>query len=303
MPIKSLFFWNKIQVKGGIETFLFTLASLSTIALILITIFVFREGFPIFMNIGLINFLFGERWAPYYESFGAAPLLYGSLMIVFGSLSISIPLGVLAAIFFAEYTPRWLGDLIKPIIEILAAIPSIIYGFFGFTFLAPKIAEFFNLSFGKTALTASIILSIMVIPTIVSISSEIIASVPKEYRRASTALGATRLQTILNVVLPAAKLGIVSSILLAFGRAIGETVAVLMVCGCVPKFPSPFWNYLDPVHTLTAAIALDMGEVPMGSLHYHALFGLGIILFAITFVTNSIASFLIKKTPRGVIRI
>ena len=279
------------------------LSFISVLILILITAFILKEGSPIFTKIGLFNFLFGWRWAPYYESYGVFPLFYGSIMIVFGSLSISIPLGVLAAIFLAEYISRWIEDLVKPIIELLAAIPSVIYGFFGFMFLAPRIAEFFDLSTGKTALTASIILSIMVLPTIVSISSEVISSVPMEFRKASIALGATRWQTIREVILPTAKPGIVASILLAFGRAIGETIAVLMVCGCVSDIPNPFWNYLEPVHTLTAAIALDMGEVPMGSLHYHALFGLGMILFIITFVTNTFADLIMKKAPKGVIQV
>ncbi|MCD6242726.1 phosphate ABC transporter permease subunit PstC [Candidatus Bathyarchaeota archaeon] len=294
---------NFLCFKDKAEIILFTVASASVLILFLITVFVFEEGVPAFMNMGLSNFLFGQRWAPYYKSFGAFPLLYGSLMIVFGSLVISVPLGIFTALFLAEYVPRWLGDLLKPIIELLAAIPSIVYGFFGFVFLAPRIMEFFDLSVGKTALTASVILSIMTVPTIVSISSEVISSVPKEYRKASFALGATKWQTLKSVVLPTAKPGIVASILLAFGRAIGETVAVLMVCGCVPKIPSPPWNYFESVHTLTAAIALEMGEVPWESLHYHALFGLGAILFTITFIVNTVADFIMKKAPKGAVQI
>lgn len=293
----------KIRAREKVEFLLLILSFVPVLILILITAFVFKEGLPAFTKIGLLNFLFGRRWAPYYESYGALPLLYGSIMIVFGSLLISIPLGVSAAIFLAEYIPRWIGDLVKPIIELLAAIPSIIHGLFGLMFLAPRIAEFFNLSTGKTALTASITLSIMVLPTIVSISSEVISAVPMEFRKASIALGATRWQTIRGVVLPTAKPGIVASILLAFGRAIGETVAVLMTCGCVPRIPDPFWNYLEPVHALTAAIALDMGEVPIGSLHYHALFGLGVILFVITFITNTIADLIMRRAPKGVIQV
>ncbi len=307
MPLKNskfLYFKNpKIYIEDKAEIVLFILASASVLILFLITAFVLKEGAPAFTSMGLSNFLFGQRWEPYYRSFGAFPLLYGSLMIVFGSLVISVPLGIFTAVFLAEYAPRWLGDLLKPIIELLAAIPSIVYGFFGFVFLAPRIMEFFNLSFGKVALTASIILSIMTVPTIVSISSEVIFSVPKEYRKASLALGATKWQTLRSVVLPTAKPGIVASILLAFGRAIGETVAVLMVCGCVPKIPSPPWNYFEPVHTLTAAIALDMGEVAWGSLHYHALFGLGVILFTITFIVNAIADFILRKAPKGTVQI
>jgi len=286
--------------KDKAEIFLFILASISIIILFLIIVFVLNEGVPAFIELGFSNFLFGHRWSPYYGNFGAFPLIYGSILIVLGSLAISVPLGVFTAIFLAEYSPRWLSNMLKPIIELLAAIPSIIYGFFGFVFLAPKIMEFLDVSIGEVALTASIILSIMTVPTIVSISSEVIASVPKEYRKASLALGATKWQTIKSLVLPTAKPGIIASLLLAFGRAIGETVAVLMVCGCVPQIPSPPWNYLEPVHALTAAIALDMGEVSWGSLHYHVLFGLGVILLIITFIVNMIADFFIKKAPRGV---
>ena len=302
-PIFLCFKGPKFHIKDKVEIILFMTASASVLILFLIIVFVFEEGVPAFANIGLSNFLFGRRWAPYYKSFGAFPLLYGSLMIVFGSLVISVPLGIFTALFLAEYVPRWLGDLLKPIIELLAAIPSIVYGFFGFVFLAPRIMEFFDFSFGKTALTASVILSMMTVPTIVSISSEVISSVPKEYRKASLALGATKWKTLKSVVLPTAKPGIVASILLAFGRAIGETVAVLMVCGLVPEIPSPPWNYFEPVHTLTAAIALDMGEVPWGSLHYHALFGLGVILFTITFIVNTVADFIMKKAPKGAVQI
>ena len=166
--------------KDKVEILLSILASISIVILFLIIIFVLKEGFPAFIRLGFSSFLLGRRWAPYYEDFGAFPLLYGSILIVFGSLAISVPLGVSTAIFLAEYSPKWLSDMIKPVIELLASIPSIIYGFFGLTFLAPKIMEFLNISMGKVALTASMVLSIMTLPTIVSISSEVIASVPKE---------------------------------------------------------------------------------------------------------------------------
>jgi len=291
------------KFKDRIEITLLIVSFLSVLILSLITIFLFYEGAPAFMEIGTFNLLFGDNWAPFYGRYGAAPLIYGSIMIVVGSLVISIPLGVIAAIFFAEFIPRWLGDLIKPFIELLAAIPSIIFGFFGLAVLSPIISDLFGLALGKTAFTASIVLSIMVVPTIVSISSEVISSVPNDYKRASIALGATHWQTLKNVVLPTAKLGIVASILLAFGRAIGETVAVLMVSGAVAKIPVPFWNYFKPVQTITGSIALDMGEVPFGSTHYHALFGLGIVLFVITFVFNTISDYVMRKAPTAEVQI
>ncbi|HID08228.1 MAG TPA: phosphate ABC transporter permease subunit PstC [Armatimonadetes bacterium] len=245
----------------------------------------------------------GGRWAPYYDRYGAIPLVYGSLMVVFGAILIAVPLGVSSAIFLTEYTPRRLKEIVRPAIELLAAIPSIIYGFLGMIFIAPAITQLFNIPLGRTALTGSIVLSMMVAPTIVSISSDVMSSVPREYRMAAIALGATKWQVIRGVVIPTAMPGIVASILLAFGRAVGETVAVLMASGCVAEMPSPLWNYLNPVHTLTAAIALDMGEVAMGSMHYHALFGLGVILFAITFTVNTAAGLLMKGALRRMIRV
>ena len=193
IPIPFLLKDIRINIRDKAKAALFISALTSVLILFLIMIFVIKDAAPAFIDIGPSNFLFGRRWAPYYGSFGAFPLLYGSLMVVFGSLTISVPLGILAAIFLAEFAPRWLSDFwLKPIVELLAAIPSIIYGFFGFVFLAPMLMEFLDLSFGKVALTASIILSIMTVPTIVSISSEVISSVPKGYRKASLLLGATK---------------------------------------------------------------------------------------------------------------
>jgi len=300
---KSLTLFLRPKTGEKIEILLLFLSLISLLILVLIVVFVIKESIPAFAEIGFLDFIFGQRWAPYYEDYGAFPLIYGSIMIVLGCLLLSVPIGILTAIFLAEYIPRSIEGIIKPIIELLAAIPSVIYGFFGLIFLAPKIAALFDLNIGKTALTASIILSIMVLPTIVSVSSEIIASVPLEFRKASIALGATHWQTIKEVILPVAKPGIMAAILLAFGRAIGETVAVLMVCGCVANIPNPFWNYLEPVHALTAAIALDMGEVAMNSLHYHALFGLGVILFVLTFITNTITDLITRRAPRGALQL
>jgi len=284
-----------------IEIVLAIVALSSVLILVLIVVFVFNEALPALLFLGP-RLILGGKWAPYYEEYGALPLILGSLLVVLGSALIAVPLGVLSAIFLTEYLPRSLGEPLRSIIELLATIPSIIYGFLGMIFIAPAISNLFEVPLGKTALTGSIVLSIMIVPTIVSISSEVIASVPKEYKMAALALGATKWQCIKSVILPTAMPGIFASILLALGRAIGETIAVLMVCGCVPIIPSPPWNYLSPVHTLTSAIALDMGEVAIGSLHYHVLFGLGVILMLITFTVNTTADLLLKKAPRSVIR-
>ena len=300
--LKSFDFLKSLRRMDWVKLILMTIASLSIVIVLLIALFTISESIPAFSSLGL-DLLLGDRWAPYYGRYGATPLVYGSLIVVFGAVLIAVPLGVLSAISLAEYMPRKLGEVVKPMIELLAAIPSIIYGFLGMVFIAPTITKLFGISLGRTALTASIVLSMMITPTIVSISSEVISSVPREYRMAAIALGATKWQVIRGVVIPTALPGIVASILLAFGRAVGETVAVLMSCGCVAKIPSPPWNLLDPVHTLTAAIALDMGEVAMGSMHYHVLFGLGVILFVITFSVNTAAWLLMRRAPRRLIKV
>jgi phosphate transport system permease protein len=294
---------RQIREKEKEEIALFILACSSILILFLITVFVFQAALPAFKEIGVLDFLFGKSWSPGYGRYGAAPLFFGSFMIVFGSVILAVAIGVFAAIFLVEYLPRGTADFIKPFIELLAGIPSIIWGFFGLVFVAPRVADFFDLPVGRTALTAAIVLSFMIVPTIVSISSEVIEAVPQQYRRASMALGATKWQTIRGVVLPTAKPGIVASIMLAFGRAIGETIAVLMIAGSVPLLPSPFYDYLDPVLPATATIATEMGETPAYSLHWHALFALGIILFIITFVVNTAADIYVRRTKRGVIMV
>ena len=294
---------RKVREKEKEEIALFLIACSSILVLVLITVFVFRAAFPAFKEIGVLDFLLGKSWAPGYDRYGAAPLFYGSLMVVFGSVILAVALGVFAAIYMAEYLPRGTADFIKPFIELLAGIPSIIWGFFGLVFVAPRIADFFNLPVGRTALTAAIVLSFMIVPTIVSLSSEVLESVPQEYRRASMALGATKWQTIRGVVLPTAKPGIVASIMLAFGRAIGETIAVLMIAGSTAQIPNPLYDFLDPVFPATSTIALEMGETPVGSIHWHALFALGIMLFIITFTVNTAADIYVRRTKRGVIMI
>jgi phosphate transport system permease protein len=199
---------------------------------------------------------------------------------------------VCTAIVVSEVLPFNLRDPIKSIIELLASIPSVIYGFIGLLIVVPFIASTFGLVSGQTALTASLMLSIMTIPTIVSVSGEIISAVPKEYKDAALGLGATKWETIKTVVLPISKSGILASIMLGFGRAIGETIAVSMVAGNQAHIPS---SYLDAVYTIPAFIATHMGEAPVGSLEYSALFGLGLILFIITFAVNTLADIVVNR--------
>jgi len=273
------------------EIVLFLCASFSIIILFLMLFFVAREGALAFSRFGS-DLFFGMRWDLESNLFGGLPLLYGSLMVTFGALIIAIPIGVCTAIFVSEVLPFSLRDPIKSIIELLASIPSVIYGFIGLLIVVPFISSFFGLVSGQTALTASLILSIMMVPTIVSVSGEIISAVPKEYKEAALGLGATKWETIKTVVLPISKSGILASVMLGFGRAIGETIAVSMVAGNQAHTPS---SYLEAVYTIPSFIATHMSEAPVGSLEYSALFGLALILLIITFIVNTLADIVVKR--------
>ena len=279
----------------------FLCAASSIIAILFITVFVGMEGLKTFFEVSLDNLL-SVRWAPYYGSYGIVPLIVGSLTVVAGALLISVPLGISSAVFITQFIPKNVHDIVKAIIEILAAIPSVVYGFIGLIFISPYLISLLNVPTGKIALNGMIILSLMVIPTITSISSEIMSSVPKDYIEASLALGATKWQTIRGVILPTSMPGMIASIILAFGRAIGETVAVLIVCGSVAKIP--VGNiFLNPVYPLTAAIAMYMGEAVVGSTFYHVLYTLGLFLFIITFAATTLADFIIAKYTKALRRI
>lgn len=268
-----------------IEKGLFITAIFSIIAILLIIIFIFREGFPIFQDYGVTNFIFGMDWAPSDGKYGVFTMIVGSLYITLLSLAIAVPLSILCAIFMAEVAPEIMRKILKPVIETLAAIPSVVYGFFGLIILVP----FIRASLGGTGfglLTASLILTVMIMPTIISVSEDAIRSVPLEYKEASLALGATQWQTIRKVIFPAALPGIITSIILGMGRAIGETLAVIMVAGNVTQIPS---SILDPVRALTSNIALEMGYAT--GLHYSALFGTAIILFFVIMVLLVVANY------------
>lgn len=253
-----------------------------------IIIVLFKEGLPIFNKIGLFDFVFGKDWYPTYDppDFGILPLLSASLVVTAGAMIVSVPIGISSAIFISYILPKKFRNLIKPVVELLAGVPSVIYGLFGMKILGPFLRDVFGLPTGLTALTASIMLGIMALPTIVSLAEDAINSVPKSFRDASLALGGTRWETISKAILPTATSGIVTAIILGMGRAIGETMTVLMVAGGAAVMPG---NIFKPVRPMTASIAAEMGEAPVGSDHYHALFGIAIILFIITLVFNIIA--------------
>ncbi len=284
-PARPLVRWRERVIEG-----LIVVAGISTIVIIaLIFVFLLREGLPAFLDIPLRQ-LFGSRWYPIEGIFGLWPLLVGSLIVTVGAVVIAVPLGILAAVYLGEVAPVWLREILKPIIEMLAGIPSIVLGFLGWVALAPLVQSMGALT-GLTAFTGSVILAYMSLPTIISISEDALYAVPRSYRDASLAIGATRWQTIWRVVLPAARSGLVIAIMLGVGRAIGETMAVMMVTGNAANLP-PLGPgmFFAPVRTMTATIAAEMGEVEQGSLHYNTLFAIGILLFLITFGINSLAA-------------
>lgn len=279
--------WSERIVEGLIR-----IAGVSVIIIVaLIFLFLVKEGFPTFIQVSPSELLAG-RWYPIEDRYGILPLLVGSLMVTAGAVIIAVPLGLITAIYLGEIAPVWQREILKPVIEILAGIPSIVLGFFGWIALAPTIQQLGAPS-GLTAFTGSLILAYMSLPTIVSITEDALYAVPKEYRDGSLAIGATHWQTIWHVVVPAARSGIVIAVMLGIGRAIGETMAVMLVTGNAANIPGGAGFFFQPVRTMTATIAAEMGEVAQGSLHYSVLFGIGIILFAITFLINTLASWLV----------
>ncbi len=262
------------------------LAAISAVSMLaLITIFIFREGLPVLVDYGPLAFITGTTWAPSQGEFGVLPMIAGSVVVTIGALMIGLPLGLACAVTLAEMAPPRVRIVLKPTIELLAGIPSVVYGFIGMEVLVPFIRNTPMLGGpGYSALAASIILAIMVLPTIIGISIDAIEAVPRSYREGSYALGATQWQTIVGVVLPAARSGVVAGVILGMGRAVGETMAVIMVAGNSVQIPH---SVLSPVRTLTANIALEMGYA--SGAHAQALFATGIVLFVISLGLNAIA--------------
>jgi phosphate ABC transporter permease protein PstC len=259
------------------------LSAVSTLALI--TLFILREGLPVVMDRGPLAFLGDVTWAPSRGHFGLLPMIAGTAVVTVGALAIGLPLGLAGAITLAELAPRRARQILKPTIELLAGIPSVVYGFIGMEILVPLIRTGGALGGpGYSALAASIILGIMVLPTIIGISIDALEAVPQSYRDGSRALGATHWQTVTGVVLPAARSGIVAAVILGMGRAVGETMAVIMVAGNAVQFPG---SVLSPVRTLTANIALEMSYA--SGAHAQALFATGIVLFIVSLTLNGLA--------------
>lgn len=286
------------QKEKLIKTF-FALVSVLTLGvLIAIFIFLLTTGFSAFNEISLSQFFLSSDWNPvaYGEpSWGILSLIVGTLMVTLGSLIIGVPLGLGTAIYLSEVASPKVRETVKPAIEMIASIPSVVLGLIGIVFLAPIIANIFGISSGLNALTASIILGIMVMPTIISISEDVLTSIPKEFREGSYALGATKWQTIRKVLLPASLSGISAAVMLGLGRSVGETMAVLMVAGNARLLT---FSFLGPVRPMTANIAIEIKEVVKGSLHYESLFAIGFVLFIMTFVVNLVSEIIITKHTR-----
>jgi len=277
--------WGEFAVEGFIR-----IAGGSAIFLVaLIFFFLLREGTPAFWEVSFSN-LVSTRWYPTFGFYGILPLLYGSLLVTTGAILLSVPLGLATAIYMREVAPSWVREILKPLIEVIAGIPSVVLGFLGMVAIAPLVRRWLDLPTGLTAFAGSIMLAYMALPTIVSIAEDAIDAVPKAYRDGALALGATHWQTIYRVVLPAARPGILTAVMLGLGRAIGETMAVMMVTGNAARIGREWAALFRPVRTMTATIAAEMGEVAQGSVHYHVLFAVGIVLFLVTFAINGVAA-------------
>ncbi len=273
------------------------------ILVLLIFYFLLSNSIPMFRERSVIDLLTGTRWSPTHGEghFGMLPLILGSLYVTVGALALSIPLGLATAIFIAELAPNWLREILKPAVEMLAAIPSVVFGFLGMAVVGPWFADQFDaILVGQFALLGSLMLCFMALPTIVSICEDAFHSVPREIFNSSLALGATRWQTITRALMPAARSGIIAACLLGLGRAIGETMTVLMVTGNAQVMPEGLKGFIRPVRTMTATIAAEMGETPHNTTHFHALFAIGLLLFLITFAVNTVADIIVRRSEKDI---
>lgn len=281
---------REVLIRSGF--FIIALASIITLSLIVA--FLFMEGLPIFNKVTVKEFVFGKYWYPTADppDFGIYPLIIASVAVTFVSSVISIPLGVLSALYLAETASQRIREIVKPVVELLAALPSVVIGFFGMVVVAPFLQEILDIPTGLNLFNASLMLAFMSVPTICSISEDAIFSVPKELKEASLALGATHYETIWRVVIPASISGISTAVILGMSRAIGETMVVLMVAGGAAMVPE---SLFDPVRPMPASIAAEMAEAPFRGDHYYALFATGIVLFLFTMVFNMIAEYISNR--------
>ena len=277
-------------MKESVMKWVFLLAAtLSILAVGLICVFLFANGVPAIGEIGVFDFLLGQKWKPSNNMYGIFPMIVGSVYVTAGAIIVGVPLGILCAVFLAWFCPKKLYKIIKPAVELLAGIPSIVYGFFGLVVLVPIMQNLFGGS-GKGVLTASILLGIMILPTIIGVSESSIRAVPQSYYEGSLGLGATHERSVFFAVLPAAKQGILAGVILGVGRAIGETMAVIMVAGNQPVVPGSIFS---GVRTMTANIVMEMGYA--ADLHREALLGTAVVLFVFILIINLCFSMLKRR--------
>jgi phosphate transport system permease protein len=283
--------WNETLITAVIKTCGYS----AIVFVILIFFFLLREGVPALAEVKLGD-LVSTRWYPIENYFGILPLITGSIIVTLGAMLIAIPFGIGTAVFLSEIAPRWLREILKPLVELLGGLPSVVLGFLGILLLSPFLRTFLNLPTGLTALAGALLLGGIAVPTTVSIAEDSLDAVPQSYRDGALAMGATKWQTIWRVTLPAARSGVLTALMLGIGRTIGETMAVMMVTGNAPVMAVKLSSILSPVRTMTATIAAEMGEVANGSTYYHVLFFIGLVLFLISLVVNIIASSVVFKS-------
>lgn len=269
---------------------------------LLIFFFLMREGLPAVSEVEP-GALFNTRWYPIENYFGILPLITGSLIVTLGAALIAVPFGVGTAVYISEIAPRWMREILKPLVELLGGLPSVVLGFLGILVVSPNLRVFLDLPTGLTAFTGSLLLGGIAVPTVVSVAEDALDAVPRSYREGAWALGATPWQTIWKVTLPAAKSGVLTAIMLGVGRAIGETMTVMMVTGNAPVLALKLSSLFSPVRTMTSTIAAEMGEVANGSVHYHTLFLIGIVLFLISLIVNVVASSVVFRAKKRAERI
>jgi phosphate transport system permease protein len=296
--MKSELTWREFVIIRAIKASGYS----AIVFVILIFFFLLREGLPTLGEVPLST-LFSDTWYPIEDYFGILPLITGSLIVTIGAALIAIPFGIGTAIYIAEIAPRWMREILKPLVELLGGLPSVVLGFLGILVFSPWLRVILDLPTGLTAFAGSLLLGGIAVPTVVSVAEDALDTVPRAYREGAWALGATRWQTIWRVTLPAARSGVLTGIMLGIGRAIGETMTVMMVTGNAPVLALTPGSLFSPVRTMTATIAAEMGEVASGSVHYHTLFFIGMVLFLISLAVNVAASTVVFRSKKRAERI
>ena len=296
--MKKSLSWSETLITAIVRTCGYS----AIVFVLLIFFFLLREGVPALAEVKL-SVLFSTRWYPIEDHFGILPLITGSIIVTVTAMLIAIPFGIGTAVFLSELAPRWLREILKPLVELLGGLPSVVLGFLGILVLAPYLRTFLNIPTGLTALAGGLLLGGIAVPTTVSIAEDALDAVPQSYREGALAVGATKWQTIWRVTLPAARSGVLTALMLGIGRTIGETMAVMMVTGNAPVMALKLNSIISPVRTMTATIAAEMGEVANGSTYYHVLFFIGLVLFIISLIVNIIASSVVFKSKKRAERV